>query len=464
MTSFLMARFAIAQCQLGRLKMLLATLFATLMLITTDVHAAMSLDKLVADKQLQASVSIDTPSELYQRAPFTLSVEVATARWFSRGTRVRDFRIPGAVVRPVSSFADNSSRRIDGETWSVQRWRFRVFPQDAGLLTIPGIRVFVSVNTATDGAVEGELLLNPISAQIVAPPGFENLSTWIASPSLSIEQRWEGLLDNYMPGDAITRTRSFVVQDAPGMMLEASQLVETPGLSLYAAPAKVVDKSNRGTLTGTRTESLVITFEAPGQYRIPGLDYVWFNTNTGTLETVSLPELEVEVLAAEALPHKQKERFDLTRRPPLIIGSASALLLALLLWFSRNSRPSRTIRSALERRLQRRRSCSAYLRALQSQDTARCIQLLYQQLAESGSQRQLLDAVRTVKPNPERSKNSPDRPQSPEHSLRLLLDHAYGKGITLPNKKAARELWNVVSGDSIHKDDASRLELNPSAS
>lgn len=464
MSIFLIPRVALTLGQLTKLTQPLATLLAALILMSAQSHAAMSLEELVAENQLQASVSIDTAGELYQRAPFTLSVEIATARWFSRGTRVRDFRIAGAVVRPVSTFADNSSRRINGETWTVQRWRFRVFPQDAGPLDIPRIRVFISVNTSTDGAVEGDLLLNSTSAQIAAPPGFENLSTWIASPALSIEQRWDGLLDSYIPGDAITRSRSFVVKDAPGMMLEASQLVETPGLSFYAAPAKVVDESNRGTLTGTREESLVITFEAPGQYQIPGLDYVWFNTNTGTLETVSLPALEVEVLATEALPEEQKERFEISLRRPLILGSAAVLLLAVLLWLSRNSSLSQKAHSALKRRLEQRRSYSAYLHALQTQDTARCIQLLYQQLAESGSRRQLLDAVLTVKPDADQSRDSPDRSQAPAYSLRLLLDHAYGNGKALPNQKAARELWTVVSRDSNHKDNASRLQLNPGSS
>lgn len=450
--------------QLASLKRVLAGFYAILMFMSAQGHAAISLDELVADNQLQASVSIDTSAELYQRAPFTLSIEIATDRWFSRGTRVRDFRIPGAVVRPVSSFADNSSRRINGETWSVQRWRFRVFPQDAGLLSIPRIRVFISVNTATEGAVEGELLLNSTSAEIDAPPGFENLSTWIASPALSIEQRWDGLLDNYIPGDAITRTRIFVVQDAPGMMLEASQLVETPGLSFYASPAQVVDESNRGTLTGTREESLVITFEAPGQYRIPGLDYVWFNTSTKTLETVSLPALEVDVLAAEALPVEQQERLQLSLRPSLILGSATVLLLVLLLWFGRNSSLSLRARSALKRRLEQRRSYSAYLHALQAQNTVRCVQLLYQQLTASGARRQLLDAVRTVETVPDQSGNTPGSPQTPEHSLRLLLDHAYGKGKALPNKKDAQTLWRIVSRDSSHKDNASGLQLNPTSS
>jgi hypothetical protein len=113
-------------------------------------------ESLLASGELAAALVVDTEGPLYQRAPLVLAVEVATPRWFSRGTRVSSFRIPGAVLRPMSNFASNQSQRINGQTWSMQRWRFRVFPQEPGLLRIPELRVFVSVNTESDGNVEGE--------------------------------------------------------------------------------------------------------------------------------------------------------------------------------------------------------------------------------------------------------------------------------------------------------------------
>jgi hypothetical protein len=391
-------------------------------------------------------------------------VEIATARWFGRGTRVRDFRIPGAVLRPVSTFADNSSRRINGETWSVQRWRFRVFPRESGRLTIPQLRVFVSVNTETDGTVEGELTLPSTTARIVSPPGTENLDIWVATPTLSIEQHWEGSLDAYLPGDAITRTRSFVVEDAPAMMLQGSETPQIPGLSFYQAPANVVDESHRGTLTGKREERMVITFEAPGHYQIPGLDYVWFNTGTGRLETISLPALELEVLAAEAMPRESAKRSAWLPGTPLILGSGAAVLLMLLLWLSRHSELSKRARTLVRRRLLQQRSRSAYLQALQQNNSALCLQLLYQQLAQSGSQRQLQDAVRAHAAG--QGRLFADAEQTPEHSLRLLLEHGYGQGDALPGHKAAAELWKAVSEHSKDSDNetSSPLQLNPGAS
>ncbi|MFT4872693.1 hypothetical protein [Congregibacter sp.] len=440
---------------------LLLVILPATMCVSSVVNAATNLRELVADNQLRASVGIETQGELYQRAPFFLSVEIATARWFSRGTQVRDLRIPGAVVRPVSTFADNSSRRIEGETWSVQRWRFRVFPQDAGLLAIPGLRVFISVNTATDGAVEGDLLLDGTSAQIIPPPGVARVSTWIATPSLTIEQRWEGLMDSFIAGDAITRTRSFVAQDAPGMMIEASDVDEIAGLSFYEAPSTVLDESHRGTLTGTREESVVVTFETPGRYQIPGLDYVWFNTETGTLETLSLPALNVEVIAAEAATPAKKRRLELPMSSPILLGSGVALLIVILLWAVRSTTLSRQLRKTLNTRFQQKRSYANYLQALRQKNSGRCIQLLYEQLTKSGSQRQLHDALLTHKTYTTQATGTA---QIPEHSLRQLLEHAYGEGNTIPDRRNARELWRAITQSSTEKSVSGALSLNPMSS
>ena len=188
----------------------LAQLGLTLaLLLATAAPAVMATPRDLLDAgQLRAQMVIDTPAPRYQRAPLILAVEVATPRWFSRGTRVRDFRIPGAVVLPVSSFASNQTRREGGDTWTVQRWRFRVFPQEAGVLSLPALRVFVSVN-ADGGVVEGELELRHAPLEIVVPPGAPSDGAWLAASALQLSDRWEGRQERYQIGDAFTRIRRF---------------------------------------------------------------------------------------------------------------------------------------------------------------------------------------------------------------------------------------------------------------
>jgi hypothetical protein len=151
--------------------MRLAVFVAALLLCVplSSSGQALTPQTLLERGELRARVILETEPPLLQRAPLVLAVEVATPRWFSRGTRVADFRVPGAVLRPMSNFADNQTRRIDGASWTVQRWRYRIYAQDAGPLPLPALRVFVSVNTESDGSVEGELELRSPTLDIVAP-------------------------------------------------------------------------------------------------------------------------------------------------------------------------------------------------------------------------------------------------------------------------------------------------------
>lgn len=439
---------------LGRKACLLASFERGLVLLgllfAATAHAATPLEELYSNDELRASVSIDTAGDLYQRAAFVLAVEIATPRWFSRGTRVDEFRIPGAVVRPISNFADNSSRRIAGDTWSVQRWRFRVFPREVGELIIEPLRVFVSVNSEA-GVVEGSLELDAPRVQIASPPGTaaQVSQVWIATPSLQIEQSWDGTLDSYLPGDAITRRRHFAVEDTPAMMLESSALEAIEGLSFYQAPPSVNDKTDRGQLTGIRDETLVVTFEAPGNYKIPGLEYLWFNTTKQRFETLSLPSLEVMVTSADPSPSKAKNRRELLLPWPLLLAAGGTVVLGFLLWLSRNSRLSKQFVGIFSSRFQQYRLKQAYLSALRQKDSAACVQLLYARLTKTRDLRHLDKAVCSLQD---------------KTSLRQLLEHAYGSGSELPEQKPAVFLWNTVGDGSGARTKPPGLILNPNES
>lgn len=432
--------------------------------------------ELLARGDLQARVTIDTQGALYQRAPFQLAVEIATPRWFSRGTRVRDFRIPGAVIKPVSSFADNMSQRIAGQTWSQQRWRFRVFPREDGELAIPSLTVFVSVNTETDGVVEGELTLDAPVPTILTPPGVLARGDWVATPSLTVEERWEGLLDSYVPGDALTRVRTFVMRDAPAMMLPGSDITTIDGLSLYNAPAVVTDESERGSLVGTREETLVITFEAPGEYLLPGLEYDWFNTGTQELERISLAPRNIVVGAAADAPisdnNASSERFDWTADPRLLVATALAVVCAVLLsflWRTAVVQRQRTwIAHTVGTWRDDRRSYRHYQQALREGNSRRCVTLLYQHLNAVGEANTLRQAISQSTPhhgNPGAEKHQPDV----LNALEELLQHAYGSGKTLPATDLAARIWNALGNkqtmigsalDAFRS--APKLQLNPS--
>lgn len=408
-------------------------------LLAMPCHGA-QLEDLIAAGDLSVTVTVDTQAPYYLRAPLIFAVEVATPRWFSRGTRVRDFRVENAIVRPVSAFADNQSQQRDAVTWSMQRWRFRLYPQREGTLTLPHLSVFVSVNTEEHGVVEGDVSVTPMALRIETPPGLDSGDTWVATPSLRIEQQWSGLNEVYLPGDAISRTRRFTIEDAPAMVLDARELPDIPGLSLYQAPARLDDESSRGSLRGIREEQLVITAEQAGDFTIPGAAYTWLNTRTGNLETIELEaySFRVQNVADSGSPVGAGAKSEWPSPASLraLLIPVSGLMIAIAtIWLLR-----RSIRfPALQHVIDRGKSSLHYLgakkdyyRAAQSQDAVRCLNLLYEQLCQGSDARSLAIAV-----GDDRRANN---------TLRQLLARAYAPGHEggLPDRDDMQQLWLCV--------------------
>lgn len=411
----------------------LSCLSVFLILLAPPV-GAVTLAELIARNELTAKILVETTEPLLQRAPLTLSVEVATQRWFSRGTQVRDFRIKDAVVRPYSSFADNQTLRENGSSWTVQTWRFRVYPQNPGVLTLPPLSVFISVNTDEHGDVAGELILQADPLAIVAPPGADGVADWPAGRSLRVSESWSDSLDTFLPGDAITRNRRFEIEAAPAMMLPNTDVADIPGLSVYRAPAEVRDQSNRGRLNGVREEQIVITFEKPGIYRIPGLELRWFNTVQQRFEEISLDGREFTVIVAtEAVENRTLSDLPLSISRPLLIATLTIALCVTVLWLTRRSRLSLVVQKVLQRTLYTQLLSLRYRKALRQRNSVGALEILRQSLPLSDKRPSCLQAALESYP-------------AEQQTLRQLLAHAYGGSPGPPAKSAALRIFKCVTG------------------
>ncbi|MFK7829505.1 MAG: hypothetical protein AB8B57_06975 [Congregibacter sp.] len=415
-------------------------------------------EQLIAEGKLQATVVIDTQGPLYQRAPLVLAVEIATSRWFSRGTRVADFRVDNAIVQAVSAFADNQSQLRSAESWSIQRWRFRVYPQRDGTLTLPSIPVFISVNSADYGIVEGELKLHAPALRIETPSGVDSAGEWLATSALEIEDSWEGIQQVYQPGDAISRVRRFSIKDAPAMLIDERVIDDIPGLSLYRAPAQLRDERSRGQLSGVREETLIVTAETAGDFTIPGATYTWFNTDSGETRHIVLAAYSFSVenpaggkSAAEAGGATRSSSYWYLRVLPLL----ASVLFATFIWLcirqimrsAAFGRVSARFRAALHNplhyylryHLNYQKAKANYRGAIKAQDARQCLELLYAQLCQGSSYRSLDKAVA--------------HHQLAHACLRQLLACAYAPEYQgdFPDREALQGLWQVVHAASAQR-------------
>jgi hypothetical protein len=421
-----------------------------LVLAIAPVAQAETIEGLTAAGELEARVVVETPAPLFQKAPIVIAVEVGTSRRFSRGTRVRDFTVPGTLVRPTSKFAFNETRRRGGDSWAFQSWRFQLYSERTGALRIPALTTFVSVDTETHGVVEGEVRLQVPPLEIEAPPGTQGLASWVVATGFEVDESWEGVLEAYQIGDAITRIRRFTINDTPAMAIPASPQVELDGVQVYHAPALVDDKAVRGSLEGVREERVVFTVEAGGTHTIPGHRIHWFNLNTKTVEQIDFPGRTLEVAGsatpdAAAAPELRGKTENLLYWGLAVLGAALSYLL--LRWLRRRTW-YHYLRDHLEVWRGHRRTQTAFMRAAAQQDSRRCLALLYKRMSEH-AEWQLSTACAT---DPKLSAVSA-----------ALMAHAYGDGQP-PQASELQRLWEVCTKPKKQRDNRNGLRLNPGPS
>ncbi len=280
---------------------------------------------LVEEGKLQLGSSIVPGEAIVPGQKLKLQLDIATQRWFGGGTRIAIPEVPGLVILQTESFASNASEQRAGITWVVQRWTLDVYPQRAGRFSIPPLTVTVNVNDAEDGNIAGEIKVPGVAFEAAIPPALERAEFWVASPDFTVSQEVDRSLDNLAPGDAFQRTIRFQASDVMAMMLPTFSPSKIEGIAAYPLPPELDNRSNRGQASATRIERISYVAQQAGTVTLPALEFMWWNTNTESLELLTLPALEITISGAGATAQE-----DMTATDWRHLALSGAVVLALL--------------------------------------------------------------------------------------------------------------------------------------
>ena len=106
-----------------------------------------------------------------------------------------------------------------------------------------------------------------------------------------------------------------------------------PGLGIYPKPPQVTDHEDRGTLTGTRVETISYVCEQPGRLIIPAARFTWWDLESKSLRTVDFPAHTIEIALDPASARRlaaEQRRARLDAALPWAGGAVLALALAWL--------------------------------------------------------------------------------------------------------------------------------------
>jgi hypothetical protein len=277
----------------------LLTFICQLVVIPTAI-AAQSIENLVNQDKLTITAKINEKQQHIVGQAIVITIEISTERWFATGSQIQYFTLTDVVMQANNVTTINGSRRTNGETWVTQTHEITLYPTTYGDYQVPSINVDVSVNTENDGIISGVLSTQEITFNITLPEELKNIDNFIVSPqvNLTIDGQFDEAKD-YVVGEAVTQTITINASNIPAMMIPPMTLVvnggrnddksAVDGVSIYHKPAQIFDKSNRGTLLGTRVESFTYIFEKPGSYTVDEQVIYWWNSQSNTLERLLIP-------------------------------------------------------------------------------------------------------------------------------------------------------------------------------
>lgn len=276
------------------------------------------------------------PQQAWVGQRVLLSVEVLGADGWAQITDVGELDLPGAYVMRTESQGVRLSETIAGTSYTGQRYGLSIYCQRPGQLEIPPVPITVTVKQWGVNAAETPYEMTTPSTSLICnvPPGAEGIQGLISTNRLEADQRWSSRPDTAATGDALTRTVMLNAVDVSGMAFPPMQHPEIEGVGIYPGEPTVTDQSSRGSLQGTREESVTYVLEQPGEIALPAIVLPWWDIDDEILRRIELPGLVLLVEGEIAPAPVVEPAVGATEKPRdrALLAAVAVVLIVLGLW------------------------------------------------------------------------------------------------------------------------------------
>lgn len=257
-------------------------------------------------QEVKVRAALEDKGEVWAGQRVVLAVDLLAPGYFA-GTAAFDLpEVPGLVLAPPEgSPVVSSETGADGTAYTVQRHEVSIFARRGGELVIPAFSVrFGYKRQALDKEeVAATVKTEPVTLSVKVPPGAEKLGGIISARGLVVTEQWkpEPGKTPVKAGDAFTRTIDFTAPDVPAMAFPPFPAGKIDGVGIYQKDPVVLDRENRGSLTGERRDTITYVCQRPGEFTIPATRVTWFDLDGETLRTIDFPERKLIVAANPAM-------------------------------------------------------------------------------------------------------------------------------------------------------------------
>jgi hypothetical protein len=256
-----------------------------------------------------------------------LTVTVLVPTWFTRPPVYPTFELANAITRLPADSSFSMRERVGNESWSGIVRTYEIYPLLGARYRIAGQSMTVTFANPGSAPTSVEVNVPEVTLRGVVPQGAESLEPYVAGRKLTLALEVEGQLDELEAGDAIVLTYRAELDGLPAIFLPPlAPALDYEGVSTYRDLPDVQDGA-----VASRSERVTLVFDAGGEFRIPGFELRFWNTETRSIETAVADGLVISVQGSPVASIIADGQVG-TAWERLAAGAVVLVLLLTILW------------------------------------------------------------------------------------------------------------------------------------
>lgn len=217
--------------------------------------------------------------------------------------------LSGKLVAPkingveLEQFGDekNYQSTQNNKTYQVFERNYLFSPTKSGQITIDSASLLADIQQSNYQRRRITRVSPPLQIEVLDKPADYPNTPWLPSRAVTLQENWSD--DNfYQAGTPITRT---LILSAQGLgeeqlpdLSQLPELTQLPNIKVYVDNSDSQTDIDTDEIVSTQTTKFAMIPEKAGEITLPAYQLTWFNTETGEIEVITLPEKKLTVVPA----------------------------------------------------------------------------------------------------------------------------------------------------------------------
>jgi hypothetical protein len=311
------------------------------------------------DSDLLAPIFIDASLDqevAYVQAQVLLNLRIYHSVSLYDDSTLSPLQMSDALVERLGE-PRTYEKDINGVRHGVIEIRYALFPQKSGELTIPAQLFSATTVAPATGDQYGsrfgrstQVKSPTIPLTVKAKPAeYPADVPWLPARSLTLVEAWSPEPADAQLGEALTRSLLLKADGLTSSQLPPIGSTEVPGLRSYPDQPTLNNEITANGVSGSREQREALVATRTGDFQLPPVEVVWWNTLDDRLERSTLPgrnllvadnpNIQQPAIDAPDVPEQREAR----RLWPWQLSSALLALTTLLgfgLWLHARSQPA----------------------------------------------------------------------------------------------------------------------------